>query len=333
MDTNTRTSSPSQTWANYISFRGLTYLAFGAIRAGVNAVGRTFQKTASIAGRIFFGRGVENVSRKAYDRSVSSVEQSDEEDFASLDFPDGETVDPKVLSANNGESTTEDVPEERSDRGAELLNELKSRNLNSSSSSLVLDLPADASPRAKLNAIMTLQTGRTKDDMDRYLEDVLGLNKENEELSRQIEEESKKIADIKEKASQKECSANKWSAWGQCLITLGGICGTLAQLPLPAIFMAVPQVVAVVGAVGGAAFVVYSSVRKGQAAIETCKSDKMQAETQVKRDKQNKNNTEISTYQNLHSMASQTYNAMFSMWQAMISAENETKRMIASNTR
>ncbi|MDR1457525.1 MAG: hypothetical protein LBI47_01590 [Puniceicoccales bacterium] len=313
MESNTRSffSSP-QSLEDYISFVSLTYLSLGAVKVGLNVVGKGLRNAASAARRIF-GRGVESVSYQLYDKNSFSQAQSDKDDkspsSASLVFPDGETMNSK------------------------LLNELRSRNSKTSPSSLALDLPANASPQTKFNATMTSRTDQIKANMDRYLGNTLELNEKNSILAEGIKEQSEKAADLKAAAALKECSANKWSAWGQCLITLGGICGTLPRLPALAAFAAVQPLAAAAGAVLGAGLIVYSCVRKGQAALITCDGDEIQAEVQLKRDEQNKNNTEISTYQNLFSTESQAYSTMFSMWQSIISAMHESMRAIAANMR
>ncbi|MDR2629012.1 MAG: hypothetical protein LBC30_03435 [Puniceicoccales bacterium] len=322
MSADSRTSpSSQQAWANYISFKGLTYLSFKGLRAGFNAIGG------------IFGRGIESTSRKARDGSALlstlSQKQVDEEyKIEASSIPEAITIDPKTLSVRTkGQGTAEDTTKEKPiESGAGLLK-------TQDSSSAISNPPANASLRTKYMDLMSTRCGHVKSDMDRCLEDISALNKTSEELSQQAEALNKEAADLKQEASQAECSATKWSAWGQCVLTLGGICGTLGSLPLPAILAAISPIGATVGAVVGAGLISYSCVRKWQAALKTCESEKKQAVVQTKRDTQGIIGTKISISQNRFSTLSQEYTTLISIWQSIISAENEVRRAIINNIR
>jgi hypothetical protein len=313
-ETNGRTfHSSQQTWANYISFRGLTYLASKGLKAGLNVAGKIFRNTANADGGMF-PRGIEGTSRKVRDGSIPPQEQSDEEDETeAFSIPEAATIDPEEFS------------------GRKLSKESDELGIRDSESTSLVD--SAASPRTKYMDLMNARVNQAKFAMDRCLEDILALNKTSEELSQQIEALSKQAADIKEEASQAECSASKWSAWGQCILTLGGILGTLGSLPLPAALAAVSPIGATIGAIVGAGLISYSCVRKGQAALKTCESEKKQAVVQTQRDTQGIIGTKISICQNKFSTLSQEYNTLISIWQSMISAENEARRAIINNIR
>ncbi|MDR2432335.1 MAG: hypothetical protein LBD34_01125 [Puniceicoccales bacterium] len=342
METDSRTQ---QTRINYYfpstPFGKIIYPLF---RGGFIAAKKTLRGVTGASERMF-GWGVESMSHKVQDGSIPSQRQSDEEDGVKTpqfsDFPEGEMID---LDSHD-QSTTEDTTEEKSiGSSAKLLGELKnrvnelgSRNSNSSSSSLATsNLPVDASLQVKYMDIMRLKSDQTRGNMDGCLERILELNETNKKLSQQTEEQSKEAADIKEKSSQKECSGNKWQAWGQFFITLGGISGSVSQLPFVAacvpLAAAVP-VVATIGAALGVGCITISCVLKGHAALLTRDSEKIQADVQTKRDEQGRINTEISTLQNEFSISSQLFNTLISIWQAMIAAENDVKRAIISSIR
>jgi hypothetical protein len=274
--------------------------------------------------------GIENTSRKVYDGSIPLQEQSDGEDESrDLFIPDGETIDPEVLSV-----------------GYPRLERLKDQGsgLTVSGRPMAGDLLVDTSSQTKYVSILTQRANQARSNMDEYLEKFLEKSEQNEKLSKQIKEESNKASDLKNKASAEECSANTWQAWGQYAATAGGIATGLTQFAqvFPQLVQALPWLATalpigtpiglVLGAVG-ASIITYSAYRKWQAAKLTCEGEKMQAEVQHKRDEQSKNTNDGNALQNLFSVASQSYNAFISMLQSVISALHEAKRTAAANIR
>ncbi|MDR2628785.1 MAG: hypothetical protein LBC30_02220 [Puniceicoccales bacterium] len=341
----TNDSGRRRSWiqtGNLLLFKVLTEgckMANGVVTNVINSVGDnivgTFKatkdkvvSTAKAAKKKMFElwTGIDGISRKKCDENAPQSNQSDEKAKAvSFNIPEGETVDPESLNAqSHGESAKLDI--------------LQGQN----SSSMTLKKPmlwgllSGASPQIKYMAILMLRASRAKSEMDKCLKEILEINERNDMLSKQAKDESQKAADTKQDASVKECSANKWGAWGQLSSTLGGICGGLGALMAGvagAAGAAIPPIAATAFAIGGASLTHFSFMRKSEAARDTHASDLTQANVQSIKDEQSINSVKANTLQSLFSTASQEYNTTLNILQATIASENEAKRTTAANIR
>jgi hypothetical protein len=264
-------------------------------------------------------KGIEHIGRKAYDGSAKTPpqEQSDKKnETKTFNLPEGTTIEPEVLSAqNHGQSTTR-------------LDSLRNRNsdpksLKKSAAVNSLNLPASASPRVRLMAIMMVQAGRFKSAMDRDLERILEISEENHRLSKEIENESKKVAEIKKEAALTEGDASKLTARGEFYSSAGQAITTIPVIgaagAIPAFF-------------GGLAKI-DAAMTRTDAADVTCDADLVQAEIQLKKDEQGINTNEMGVLQSSFSTASQEHSTTIGILQSMLASENDARRAIATNMR
>ncbi|MDR2779229.1 MAG: hypothetical protein LBB16_03010 [Puniceicoccales bacterium] len=263
-------------------------------------------------------KGIEDISRMGRNGDQSSHRQGNEQSESktqTLEIPKGEQIDPVTLSS------------------------LKSQNNPKQTFSTMFPDLVDASPWIKLNAMMMLQAKRAKADMEWQLNQILERNGTNANLAEEIKKESEKAAETKQGAAIAENVGNISSAWGNCCEGMSKIGEHLSHIERFSNILGAVGIVAsaasvtMVMGIAGAILVSVGIVCKIYAALQTKGSETMQAEIQLKKDKQNQNNTEISVLQNLFSTSSQAYNSTLSILQSMISSENEAKRTVASNIR
>ncbi len=185
-----------------------------------------------------------------------------------------------------------------------------------------------------------------KASMDDLLQEIIEKSNAQAVLSNNIDERSKKAAELEKDVSKLEYQAKMnemrskaiscvWGALaalgvGVGVTTLGGIIG---------IGGIVTALGAGIGAfiAGGSAVHVALEWLTGapqlRAADKKLEADKIKAEVQSMRDKQSRISTEISVDQNRFSMLSQSYSVFISIMQTIISAFNDAKRAITANMR